>query len=128
MSELTAAVGDSTVDKIAVVAGRYEFSSSMCSSSALCINRAVIIEAEVAGSVVLDANGAHSNNRRVVEIQSSGVVALIGLNITGGYSRSPGAGLRIAGQAALEMKDCNIHHNTLDPGYWGGAGLDSWGT
>ena len=61
-------------------AGTYELTSDHCSGSALCINRAVTIEAEVLGSVVLDAKG----ERRVFEIESSGTAELIGLNITGG--------------------------------------------
>jgi len=41
----------------------------------------------VAGSVVLDAQASSSSPRRVLHINlgSSGVVQLIGLNITGGY-------------------------------------------
>ena len=83
-AELTAAVGDSAVDKILVAAGTYDFTSDMCSGSAVCINRALTIEAQVPGSVVLDAKGA----RRVLYIQSSGTAELIGLNITGGYTSS----------------------------------------
>ena len=79
-AELTAAVGDSAVDKILVAAGTYDFTSDMCSGSAVCINRALTIEAQVPGSVVLDAKGG----RRVFNIQSSGTAELIGLNITGG--------------------------------------------
>ena len=55
----------------------------MCSyqgGSALCINRPVTIEAEVAGSVVLDAKGA----RRVIYVAATGRAELVGLNITGG--------------------------------------------
>ena len=80
VAELTAAVGDSAVDKILVAAGTYDFTSDMCSGSAVCIDRALTIEAQVPGSVVLDAKGG----RRVFEIQSSGTAELIGLNITGG--------------------------------------------
>ena len=86
VAELTAAVSDSGVDKITVAEGRYEFSSSMCTESALCIDRAVIIEAEVPGSVVLDAKGSASTKRRVFDVQSGGAAELIGLNITGGYT------------------------------------------
>ena len=81
-------------------AGTYRFERSMCSpdlsddddeseslgDSALCISRPVTIEAEVAGSVVLDAGASSrgtSNRRRVFYIESDGVV-LAGLNITGG--------------------------------------------
>ena len=83
VSELTNALGSSASSKIVLAAGTYELSSNMCSDSggaALCINRAVTIEAEVPGSVVLDAKGS----RRVLYIQSGGTAELIGLNITGG--------------------------------------------
>ena len=82
VAELTAAVSDSAVDKILVAAGTYEFTSEMCGSSAICIDRAVTIEAQVPGSVVLDAK----DGRRVFEIQSGGTAELIGLDITGGYA------------------------------------------
>ena len=65
------------------MAGTYEFDDDMCSNqggSALCIDRNVTIEAEVAGSVVLDAKGA----RRVIYVSAAGRAELVGLNITGG--------------------------------------------
>ena len=65
------------------MAGTYEFADDMCSDqggSALCIDRHVTIEAEVAGSVVLDAKGA----RRVIYVSTVGRAELVGLNITGG--------------------------------------------
>ena len=64
-------------------AGTYEFADDMCSDqdgSALCIDRNVTIEAEVAGSVVLDAKGA----RRVIYVAAAGRAELVGLSITGG--------------------------------------------
>ena len=73
------------VSKIVLAAGTYELDSDMCDTSAICIDRAVTIEAEVPGSVVLDAKGSASTNRRVFNVQSSGAAELIGLNITGGY-------------------------------------------
>ena len=66
-----------------LVAGTYEFDDDMCSNqggSALCIDRRVTIEAEVAGSVVLDAKGS----RRVIYVSTAGRAELVGLNITGG--------------------------------------------
>ena len=75
VAELTAAVGNSAVDKILVAAGTYDFTSEMCYGSAVCIDRALTIEAQVPGSVVLDAKGG----RRVFEIQSGGTAELIGL-------------------------------------------------
>ena len=84
VAELTLAVGNSAVDKILVAAGTYSFITDMCTGSAICIDRAVTIEAQVPGSVVLDANGG----RRVFAIKPGGTAGLIGLNITGGYSTS----------------------------------------
>ena len=66
-----------------LVAGTYEFANNMCSDqggSALCIDRNVAIEAEVAGSVVLDAKGA----RRVIHVAADARAELVGLSITGG--------------------------------------------
>ena len=82
VGDFTAAVGNSAVDKILLAAGTYELTSDMCSGSAVCIDRALTIEAQVPGSVVLDAKGG----RQVFVIQSSGTAELIGLNITGGYA------------------------------------------
>jgi len=74
------------VSRIVLLAGTYEFDDDMCSdyddSSALCIDRNVTIEAEVAGSVVLNAKGA----RRVIYVADTGRAELVGLSITGGFS------------------------------------------
>ena len=82
VGEFITAVGNSAVDKILLAAGTYELTSTMCSGSAVCIDRALTIEAGVPGAVVLNAMGG----RRVFQIQSGGTVELIGLNITGGYA------------------------------------------
>ena len=108
----------------------------MCSDaggSALCIDRNVTIEAEVAGSVVLDAKGA----RRVIYVAAAGRAELIGLNITGGaaiyvrfltssiaYPFNPcnklldhlilplqGGGIRVDGTATLT--DTNVYENQV---------------
>ena len=66
-----------------LMAGTYDFADDMCSEqggSALCIDRDVTIEAEVAGSVVLKAKGA----RRVIYVVAAGRAELVGLDITGG--------------------------------------------
>ena len=86
MSELTAAITNSTVDRIVLtVAGSpYELTSNMAGChSGLCIDRALTVEAEVAGQVVLDGMG----ERQVLYVSSSGLVELIGLDITGGYTQ-----------------------------------------
>ena len=80
VGEFTAAVGNSAVDKILLAAGTYELTSDMCTGSAICIDRALTIEAVVPGAVVLNAMGG----RRVFQIQSGGTAELVGLNITGG--------------------------------------------
>ena len=106
----------------------------MCSDaggSALCIDRNVTIEAEVAGSVVLDAKGA----RRVIYVAAAGRAELVGLNITGGAANfvrfltssikpkrdiriisfcasRQGAGIRIDGTATLT--DTNVYKNQAD--------------
>jgi hypothetical protein len=78
----------------------------MCYESAVCINRALTIEAEVPGAVVLKA---FNGRRRVFDIQYGGTVELIGLNITGGKARG-GGGVVVRGVANFE--GCNIHDNT----------------
>ena len=81
VSAFTAAVADSTVNKILLGAGTYDFNvDDTCTGSAVCISRALTIEAEVPGAVVLNAMGG----RRVFTIESGGTAELIGLNITGG--------------------------------------------
>ena len=82
--EFITAVRNIAVDKILLAAGTYELTSDMCTGSAVCIDRALTIEAGVPGAVVLNAMGG----RRVFQIQSGGTVELIGLNITGGYASS----------------------------------------
>ena len=92
VAELTAAVGNSAVDKILVAAGTYVFTADMCLGSAICIDRAVIIEAQVPGSVVLDASGRRGV-LRVFEIKPGGTAGLVGLNITGGSSAHVSSGI-----------------------------------
>ena len=76
---------DDVVGHIMLREGVYDLTSGMtemCSHGMLCLDYdyEVTIEAEVAGTVVLDA--ARSN--RVLYITGTGV-QLVGLNITGGY-------------------------------------------
>eukprot|EP00966_Prymnesium_polylepis_P194135 4500664-Prymnesium_polylepis.1 len=131
VEELTAAVADSSVARIVVGAGTYLFASSMCSSSALCIDRDVLIEAATPGTAVLNAGsrGPHGTwswssalaYRRVLHI-SAGAVVLTGLNITGGYA-DPGGGIRIDGGQAT-FSGCSIYSNTAD---YRGAGYGAQG-
>ena len=86
VSAFTAAVADITVNKILLAAGTYNFSKDMCTESAVCISRALTIEAEVPGAVVLNAVLNAMGGRRVFMIESGGTAELIGLNVTGGSS------------------------------------------
>ena len=82
---LTSALNNTHVSHIVLASGTYNLSTE------LSITRSVILEAAVAGSVVLDAQASYSilrmDDRRVLTINpgSLGVVQVIGLNITGGY-------------------------------------------
>jgi hypothetical protein len=78
---LLSALANTAVGRIVLAPGTYILSAT------LGITRSVVLEAAVAGSVVLDAQGSSSSRRRVLNIDpgSLGVVQLIGLSITGGY-------------------------------------------
>ena len=83
-SQLITALDDSAVNRVLLRAGTCELIIDHCTGLAICPNRAVTIEAEVPGSVVLDAQGG----RQVFYIGSGGAAELIGLNIMGGESLS----------------------------------------
>ena len=78
---LLSALANTAIGRIVLAPGTYILSTE------LSVTRSVVLEAEVAGSVVLDAQASSSSRRRVLNINpgSFGVVQLIGLNITGGY-------------------------------------------
>ena len=81
---LTSALANTATSHIVLDPGTYYLSAE------LSVTRSVVIEAAVAGSVVLDARASSPSQRRVLFIDpgSSGVVQLIGLNFTGAYSVS----------------------------------------
>ena len=74
---LTSALADTAVGHIVLAPGTYILSTQ------LSVTRSVVLQAAVAGSVVLNGGNAV----RVLNVNPgwSGVVQLIGLNITGGY-------------------------------------------
>ena len=78
---LLSALANTTVGRIVLAPGTYILSAQ------LSVTRSVVLEAAVAGSVVLDAQASYSSPRRVLHINpgTTGVVELIGLNITRGY-------------------------------------------
>ena len=77
---LTSALANTAVGRIVLAPGTYMLSAP------LSVTRSVVLEAAVAGSVVLD--GGNANRVLNVNPGSFGVVQLIGLNITRGYSES----------------------------------------
>merc|ERR1740130_831077 len=111
VGEFITAVCNIAVDNILLAAGTYELTSDMCTGSAVCINRALTIEAEVPGAVVLNAMGG----RRIFEIQSGGTVELVGLNITGGNAAFGGGVSVDAGGKATLIKS-NVYHNVATEG------------
>jgi hypothetical protein len=76
------ALANTAVSHIVLAPGTYYLSAE------LSITRSVILEAAESGTVVLNAQASYWSRRRVLLINpgSSGVVQLIRLNITGGYS------------------------------------------
>ena len=81
VAELTTALADAAVSRIVLAAGTYPLSAQ------LSVTRSVVLEAAVAGTVVLDAQASEASKRRVMNIDpgSAGLVELTGLSITGGY-------------------------------------------
>ena len=82
VDSLTSALANTDIGHIVLAPGTYYLSAE------LSVNRSVIIEAALAGSVVLDAQANEGSLRRVLNINpgSSGVVQINGLNITGGFT------------------------------------------
>jgi len=88
---LTSALANTAIARIVLASGTYYLSAE------LSITRSVVLEAAVAGSVILNAQASSSSPRRVLNINpgSSGVVQLIGLHITGGYIVDSGGGVSV---------------------------------
>jgi hypothetical protein len=115
---LTSALANTGVDRIVLAPGTYILNAE------LSITRSVVLEAAVAGSVVLDAQASSSNQRRALSINpgSSGVVQLIGLNITRGYAQN-GGGVYVQGGTVV-ISSCTISGNQA-PNFGGGVYVDS---
>ena len=79
VTSLTRAIGDASVSHIVVAAGHYMLTAR------LEVDRSLTLEADVPGSVVLDAQGSTSPVIGIF-IAATDTVQLTGLNITGGYS------------------------------------------
>ena len=78
---LLSALANTAVGRIVLAPGTYILRAE------LNVTRSVVLEAAVAGSVVLDAQASSSSLRRVLFINAGllGIVQIIGLNITGGF-------------------------------------------
>jgi hypothetical protein len=111
--DLTSALANTAASKVIIAPGTYYLSAE------LRITRSVIIEAVAAGSVVLHAQASSSSPRRVLNINpgSLGIVQLIRLSITGGYTSS-GGGVFVQG-GTVAISSCTISGNTAMVG--GGA-------
>eukprot|EP00900_Chrysochromulina_parva_P014020 jgi/Chrpa1/22619/Chrysochromulina_OHIO_Genome00025380-RA len=106
---LTSALANTAVAHIVLAPGTYNLTAE------LSITRSVVLEAAVAGSVVLDAQASPLSQRRVLYINpgSLGVVQLIGLNFTkgGNIANNNGGGVFVAG-GTVTLSTCNITGNT----------------
>ena len=81
-TDLTSALANTAIGHIILASGTYNLISE------LSITRSVILEAAAGAPVTLNAQASSSSPRRVLYINpgSSGVVQLIRLSITGGYT------------------------------------------
>ncbi|KAL1518710.1 hypothetical protein AB1Y20_002997 [Prymnesium parvum] len=77
----------------------------------LTISRDVVLRAETAGTVVLNALGSRTTPRGVLAVVN-GTVELEGLDITGG---DKGGGVHVAG-GVVTITSCNIYRNTAVSG------------
>jgi hypothetical protein len=115
---LLSALANTGVGRIVLAPGTYVLNAE------LSITRSVVLEAAVAGSVVLDAQASSSSRRRVLYINpgSLGVVQLIGLNITGGNVQNLGNGYSSYGGGAyvgggtVTFSSCTITGNIASVG------------
>jgi hypothetical protein len=110
---LTSALANTAVGHIVVAPGTYYLTAE------LSITRSVVLEAAVAGSVVLHAQGSSSSKRGVLMINpgSSGVVQLIGLGITGGFRVGLGGGGGVAvWSGTVSILSCQIYSNSATNG------------
>jgi hypothetical protein len=126
-ASLTSALANTAVGHIVLAPGTYYLSAE------LSITRSVILEAAVAGSVVLHAQASFSIQRRVLLIDpgSSGVVQLIKLNITGGnFGWVSSAGPNGGGGVYVSSGTVTITFSTISGNtaynYYGG-GVAVWG-
>jgi hypothetical protein len=106
---LTSALANTAVGHIVLAPGTYYLSAE------LNVNRSVILEAAVSGTVVLNAQASSSSPRRVLRINpGSGVVQLIRLSITGGNTAVSVCALRSSKLPIAAMGILLTHGKTVD--------------
>ena len=100
VTDLISKLADPSVSRIVVASGHYALTAE------LSVTRAVTIEADVPGGVVLDAQASSSAQRRVLNVNPASAfdtVELIGLSVTGGHL-GKGGGIQISnGQVTLSQ-------------------------
>ena len=94
--ELVAALRDASVDRIVLAPGTYYLSSS------IVIDRALVLEAAVPGTAVLDGQNSH----RVLTIDGALGATVRGLNISRGYATVLFANIQRAIPPAVEARGC----------------------
>eukprot|EP00900_Chrysochromulina_parva_P009384 jgi/Chrpa1/18447/Chrysochromulina_OHIO_Genome00024317-RA len=106
---LTSALANTAVGRIVLASGTYYLTAE------LSVTRSVTLEAAAGATVILNAQASSSSPRRVLHINlgSSGVVQLIGLRITGGYTTSHGGGVFVQG-GTVTFSSCTINGNSLN--------------
>jgi trimeric autotransporter adhesin len=116
---LISALANTAAGRIVLAPGTYILSAE------LSVTRSIVLEAAVAGSVVLNAQASSSSPRRVLYINpgQSGVVQLIGLAITGGSvgngNNFMGGGGVFINNGTVTLSSCTITGNTAT--YGGGV-------
>jgi hypothetical protein len=102
---LLSALANTAVGRIVLAPGTYILNAQ------LNVTRSVVLEAAVAGSVVLDAQARSSGSQRrvlIINAGSLGVVQLIGLNITGGYMNNVRAHAQNFPSPPGRLKFCSL--------------------
>ena len=119
---LTSALANTAVGRIVLASGTYYLSAE------LSITRSVVLEAVAGATVTLNAQASSSSPRRVLYIApgSSGVVQLIGLNITGGYVGGGRGGGVYIDSGTVAITSSSIYGNMASE--WGGGVFVRGGT
>ncbi|HSA59373.1 MAG TPA: choice-of-anchor Q domain-containing protein [bacterium] len=92
----------------------------------LDINKSITIRGNGAGTTIIDANGAVTNDRAIdIDADDRGVhVAIEALTVQGGREDSgTGGGIRIRNSGSLLLRDCEVKDNQVTAGSTDGGGI-----